>query len=185
MATLNPVIAKKAESVTAIKERFDRAVSAVLLDFRGVDVENITALRDKFRAKGIEYSVVKNTLVRRALAETSLGQNDEFKAQLKGPTAVAWSYEDPSTAAKIIKDFRKEGPEQEKLEIKCGVLSDEVFAAVRVENELATLPSKDEMRAMLLAQLNAPMESLVRQLTAPAQNFAYALDAKVRQEGEG
>lgn len=175
-------LAKEAE-VAKIKESFENAIAAVLVDFRGTTVETITELRARFRAKGVEYRVVKNNLVKKALEGTPLAENDEFLKALAGPTAIAWSFEDPSTAAKVIKDFRKEGDAHEKLTVKCGVLENEVFVGERVEKELATLPGKDEIRAMLLAQLLAPAQSLVRQLSAPAQNFAYVLDALVREKG--
>ena len=104
---------------------------------------------------------------------------------LKGMTAVAWSFEDPSAAAKIIKKFRKEDEKNEELEVKAGLLDGEVLSASRVENELATLPGKDELRAMLLAQMMAPAQSLVRQLQAPAQNLSYVFDAIRRKQEEG
>lgn len=181
---LNAAQTEKAKQVNAIRDAFDRAVAAVLVDYRGVNVENITALRAKFREKGVDYRVVKNTLVVKALAGTDLGKNEALSEHLKGMTAIAWSYEDPSAAAKVIKAFRKEGDEQEKLTVKCGLLDGEVLEAKRVESELAALPGKDEIRAMLLAQLMAPAQSLVRQLIAPAQNLAYVFDARVRQGGE-
>jgi len=182
MAAVNPKRAAKEQQVADVRDRFDRAVATVLVDFRGIDVEQVTELRSRFRDKGIEYRVVKNNLVVKALEGSDLAGNDTFMAYLKGPTAIAWSFEDPSTAAKIIKDFRKENDANEKLTVKCGLLEGQVFEGERVEKELATLPSKDEIRAMLLAQLNAPMQSLVRQLNAPTQNLAYALQAKVSQE---
>jgi len=184
MVELNAAQAEKAKQVNAIRDSFDRMVAAVVVDYRGVNVENITALRAKFREKGVDYRVVKNTLVVKALEGTDLGKNEDLASHLKGMTAIAWSYEDPSAAAKIIKAFRKEGEEQEKLTVKCGLLDNEVLDGKRVESELAALPGKDEIRAMLLATLMAPAQTLVRQLTAPAQNFIYALDAKVRQGGE-
>ena len=174
------VQAEKAAQVDAIRERFEKATSAVLLQFRGLDVASVTALRNDFRAAGVDYKVVKNTLVWRAVADTALDA-DEFKGTLVGETAIAWSYEDPSAAAKIIKNFRKDDVQAEKLTIKGAVLEDSFMEASRVETELATMPGKDEVRAMLLAQLMAPAQSLVRQLGAPAQNLAYLLDSRKRQ----
>ena len=167
----------KEQQVDMVREKFSEAVAAILVDFRGIDVESVTELRSLFREKGVEYRVVKNTLVRRALKDTPLGANEALLQHLKGPTAVAWSFEDPSAAAKIIKKFRKD---HEELTVKCGVLEGEILDSQRVETELATLPGKDELRAMLLAQLLAPMQSLVRQLHAPGQNLVFALDAKQR-----
>ncbi|MEO1420348.1 MAG: 50S ribosomal protein L10 [Pseudomonadota bacterium] len=174
----------KAAEVAAIRAQFERASAVVLLDFRGVGVPEITELRVRFRDAGVHYKVVKNNLVRRALADTELAGATELDAHLKGPTAIAWSFDDPSAAAKIVKAFRKQGEAHQKLSVKCGLLDTELLSAKRVEEELATLPGKDELRAQLLAQLLAPTQSLVRQLAAPAQNLAYALSARETQLGE-
>ncbi len=173
--------ALKKEHIDFVRERFAKASAAVLLDFRGVTVEDITRLRAKFRAAGVEYKVVKNNLVRKALIGTALENSDVFDAKLAGPTGVAWTYEDPSQAAKIVKEFRKENEKTEKLTVKGGVLGDRILTAAQVEGELATLPGKDELRAKLLAVLQAPAQNLVRLLQAPGQNFVYLLSAKERQ----
>jgi large subunit ribosomal protein L10 len=177
--------AQKDQQISTVRERFAKATAAVFLDFRGVDVETITDLRARFRAAGVDYAVVKNNLVKKALADTKLADNAALAPHLKGPTGIAFSYEDPSLAAKLIKAFRKEGEDKEKLTIKCGVLDTEVFDGARVESELATLPGKDELRSMLLATLLAPMQNLVAQLAAPGQNLAFALDARRRQQEGG
>jgi len=184
MEDLNAAKTAKAEEIAKVKDNFDRSIAAVLVDYRGINVGLITELRSRFRAKGVEYRVVKNTLVTRALAGGPLEGNEELAGHLTGMTAIAWSFEDPSAAAKVLKEFRQEGEEQEKLTIKCGVLDGEILDGKRVENELALLPGKDEVRAMLLAQLMAPAQSLVRQLSAPGQNFVYVLDAKMRQDNQ-
>lgn len=180
----------KSAQAKVVKERFDEASAVVLVDFRGVDVETITALRAQFREAGVDYKVIKNNVVRKALEGTDLAQNVAFTDQLVGPTALAWSYEDPSAAAKIIKKFRKERADTltpkekpEKLLVKGGLMDGEFLDAKRVEQELAALPSKDEARAMLLAQLMAPMQNLVGQINAPGQNLAYVFEA-FRQKGE-
>lgn len=172
---------EKAAVVDAVKENFDRAMAVVFVGFAGIDVDQITDLRNRFREAGVEYKVVKNRLIKKALEGTPVASNPTLELALKGMTGVAWSYEDPSAAAKIIKKFRKEADKNEKLEFKCGVLENEVLDATRVENELANLPGKNELRAMLLAQLMAPMQQLVMQLNAPAQNLGFAIDARRRQ----
>ena len=179
----------KAAQAVSVRESFENATATVLVDFRGVNVEMITNLRARFRDAGVEYKVVKNNVVRKALEGTELADNEEFTANLVGPTAIAWSFEDPSAAAKVIKNFRKDftdvlrpKDEDEKLLVKCGVLEGQVLDAKRVEKELATLPGKDEIRASLLAQLMAPMQNLVGQINAPAQNLALVLDAYRRKE---
>lgn len=168
---------EKAVAVDEIKERFERMTSAVFLDFGGMTVEEVTKLREGFRAKGVEYKVVKNTLVRRALEGqpylSSLG------AVLKGMTGIAWSFEEPSAAARVVKDFIKEN---EKLEIKAGVLDGTVLDAKAVETQLATLPNKDEARAMLLATMMAPAQRMVMLLNTPGGNFVRLLRAKEQKD---
>jgi large subunit ribosomal protein L10 len=176
--------AVKQEQIDLIKDRFARATSAVLVDFRGLNVLKVTELRNAFRKVGVDYKVVKNKLVQKAVKGTPL-ENEAFLKNLVGTTGIAWAYEDPSTAAKVLKDFRKDEAIAAKLAIKCGVIENTVMDGARVESELATMPGKDEIRAMLLATLNAPAQSLVRQLQAAGQNLVYALDARMRQLEEG
>ncbi|MGE0786211.1 MAG: 50S ribosomal protein L10 [Sandaracinaceae bacterium] len=177
---------EKAETVEAVKHEFDKAMASVFVGFEGIDVPQITDLRARFRAANVQYRVVKNRLIKQALKGTAAEGNATLDKSLKGMTAVVWSYEDPSAAAKIIKAFRKEDEKNEKIAFKGGLLDDEVLSAEQVENQLANLPGKDELRAMLLAQLLAPMQKLVMQLQAPAQNLGYVLDAiRRKQEGGG
>lgn len=174
---------QKATLQAALAERFQRASSFVLVDFRGIDVPSITDLRGRFAGVEVDYAVVRNNICLRALKDIESVDADALAPHLVGPTAVAWSYEDPSAAAKVIKAFRKDaGDVGEKLVVKCGMLDGQLLDAAAVESQLATLPGKDELRAQLLAQLLAPAQQLVRQLAAPAQNFAYALDARKRQQ---
>jgi len=174
--------AKQAE-VALIKQKFEKATTAVLLDFRGINVEQLTSLRTEFRKVGVEYKVVKNTLVKIALKGTAY-DNKELNAQLKGQTGIAWSFEDPSAAAKVIKAFRSVNDANGKLGVKCGVIDAKLMPGPQVESVLATMPGKNELRAQLLATLQAPAQNLVRLLQAPAQNLAFALDAhKRKQEG--
>lgn len=178
-------LAAKQDEVAVIREKFDKASTAVFLDFRGVNVEQITSLRAEFRKAGVEYRVVKNTLTKIALRGTPY-DSAEVNAQLKGQTGIAWSFEDPSAAAKVIKTFRAASEANLKLNVKCGVVDAKVMPGAQVETVLATMPGKDELRAHLLATLQAPATSLVRLLQAPGQNLAYLLSAHVRkQEGGG
>ena len=167
----------KSELIGTVRGKFDKMTSAVFLDYKGMTVEQATTLRAHFRKAGVEYKVVKNTLVKHALkGQPFVGKLDDV---LVGMTGVAWSYEDPSVAAKILKAFRKEeGPEGEKLSIKAGVLDGQILDGKAVEESLATMPGKDELRAMLLATMQAPLQQFVQQLNAPAQNFVYLLAAK-------
>jgi len=170
--------AQKAEAIETLKAQFSKMSSAVFLDFTGMTVGEVSKLRDVFRAKGVEYKVVKNKLVQKALADHSWAPG--LNSVLRGMTGVAWSFEEPSAAARAVKEFIKEN---EKLKIKAGLLEGQVLPPAAVENQLASLPNKDEARAMLLATFNAPAQTLVRLLNAPATQMAAVLAAKQRQAG--
>ena len=165
-----------------IKGRFDKMTAAVFLDFKGMKVESATKLRAEFRKAGIEYKVVKNTLIKHAIKQHAWAKS--LDKSLVGMTGVAFSYEDPSAAAKVVKAFRKD-PAQAKLQIKAGLIDGQVLPADAVETQLASMPGKNELRASLLATLQAPMTQLLQILQAPAQNFAYLLKAKEDQGKEG
>jgi len=171
---------QKEAVVGSIKEKFDRMTSAVFLDFKGLNVEAVTKLRDEFRKSGVEYRVVQNTLVRYAIQHRGWAKN--LDDTLAGMTGVAWSYEDPSAAAKVVKAFRKD---HEKLKIKAGIIEGQVLSAQQVEEQLATMPGKDELRAKLLATFQAPLQQFLQQINAPLQNFVYLLKAKEDKANEG
>ena len=165
----------KSAIIGDIKGRFDKMTSAVFLDFKGMTVEQVSKLRVEFRKNGVEYRVLKNTLVKQALAGKPWSKL--LTDTLKGMTGVAWSYEDPSAAAKVVKAFRKDN---EKLQIKAGLVEGQLLDGKAVEAQLATMPGKNELRAMLLATLQAPLQSFVALLQAPTQNLVYVLSAKER-----
>jgi large subunit ribosomal protein L10 len=170
---------EKEAAVASIRENFAAMSSAVFVNYAGLTVEQITNLRNQFRAKGVRYEVLKNTLIKRALSDASY-IDVLAKTALKGMTGVALSFEEPSAAARIVKEFAKTN---DKLTIKAGLMDGAVLGPRAVENQLATLPSKDEARAMLLAQMMAPAQTFVRLLNTPAQNFALLLEAKKRKDG--
>ena len=170
--------ATKDVQIGQIKARFDKMTAAVFLDFKGMTVEHVTKLRAEFRKAGVEYKVVKNTLVKHALKDAPYKQ--KLDDVLVGMTGIAWSYEDPSAAAKVVKAFKKD-PAGDKLQIKAGLIEGSILDANGVENQLATMPGKNELRAMLLATLQAPLQQFVALLAAPAQNFVYVLSAKERE----
>ena len=163
----------KTTIIGVVKGKFDKATSVILLDYKGMTVESATKLRANFRKVGVEYAVVKNTLIKHALKASPY--DDKLGKSLTGMTGVAWSYEDPSAAAKVVKAFRKdEGDAGQKLQIKAGLLD----GGKQVEDTLATMPGKDELRSMLLATFQAPLTQFVQLLQAPAQNLVYVLKAK-------
>jgi large subunit ribosomal protein L10 len=167
---------EKVVQIDDIKARFAKMTSAVFIDFQGMTVEEVTKLRDDLRAKGVDYRVVKNKLVRHALKGAPwLGS---LEPALKGMTGVAWSYEEPSAAAKVLKDFVKDN---EKLKIKAGLLEGQVLDGKAVQDQLATMPGKNEARAMLLATFNAPAQRMVMLLNTPGGNLVRALQAKAQK----
>lgn len=173
--------AQKETIVGSIKEKFDRMTSAVFLDFKGLDVATVSKLRDEFRKSGVEYRVIKNTLIKHSIKSHAWA--NKLDSSLVGMTGVAFSYEDPSAAAKVVRAFRKD-PAHEKLKVKAGLVDGTLVAGDKVETDLASMPGKNELRASLLATLQAPLQNFVQLLNAPAQNFAYLLKAKEDKEKE-
>lgn len=172
---------EKAKAVQEVKDLMDKATSVVFLGFKGMDVITVTDLRSKFRTAGVKYLVVKNTLIQQALKGSPLESDAQLEKVFAGETAVAFSFEDPSSAAKVVRDFRKLGDKQEKLQVKAAVLESTVMAGPQVEAQLASMPGKDELRAMLLATMQAPLQQFVMQINAPAQNLVYVLEARRKQ----
>ena len=174
--------AVKDTQIGEIKARFDKMSAAVFLDYKGMTVEQVTKLRAEFRKSGVEYKVVKNTLVGHAIQENAWAK--ALEKSLTQMTGIAWSYEDPSAAAKVVKEFRRH-KEHEKLKIKAGLIDGQVLTADAVESQLATMPGKNELRATLLMTLQAPLQQFLQQLNAPLQNFVYLLKAKEDKANEG
>jgi large subunit ribosomal protein L10 len=168
---------QKTAQIDEIRSRFEKMTSAVFISFQGMNVTAVTKLRSEFRKSGVEYKVLKNTLVRQALKNQSYVT--QLDASLAGMTGVAWSFEDPSAAAKVVTAFKKDN---DKLKIKAGLIEGQVLDSKQVESQLATMPGKNELRSMLLATLQAPAQTLVRLLNTPGQQLAIVLDAKRRQD---
>jgi len=167
----------KATAIGQIKGRFDKMTSAVFVEFKGMTVEEVSKLRGEFRKSGVDYRVVKNTLVKQALKDKPWSK--AVGKALTGMTGVAFSYEDPSAAAKVVKAFRKDN---EKLKVKAGLIEGQLIDGASVESQLAQMPGKNELRATLLATLQAPLSKFVALLQAPSQNFVYLLSAREGQE---
>jgi large subunit ribosomal protein L10 len=164
---------EKVQAVEEIKGHFAKGTAAVFLDFSGMTVAEVSNLRNQFRAQGVTYKVLKNSLVKRALGDAPAVA--KLSKALKGMTGVAFSGEEPGAAARVIKSFVKEN---EKLKVKAGLLDGQVLDAATVESQLATLPGKNEARAMLLATMMAPAQRFVMLLNTPAGNFVRLLNAK-------
>ncbi|MBB5174997.1 50S ribosomal protein L10 [Texcoconibacillus texcoconensis] len=150
---MSAVIDAKKQIVSEIATNLQESKSSVIVDYRGLDVAEVTELRRQLREAGVEYKVYKNTMVRRATAETNLTELDEV---LVGPTAVAFSQDDAVAPAKILHNFSKDHAD---LEIKAGVVEGEVVSVDKVK-ELAEIPSQDGLLSMLLSVLQAPMRNM-------------------------
>ncbi len=172
--------AQKEEQVGQLAEKFARAKCVYIADYRGIDVQAANNLRRRIRSEGggdFEYHVTKNTLLRRACADTDMALLlDHFQ----GPTAVALSYGDPVALAKILADFSED---HEVFSLKGGVLEGEALDAAAIA-KLATLPSLEALRTMIVCLLQAPATKLVRLLSEPGASVARVLAAKGRQECE-
>lgn len=160
MATID---AKKV-AVEQIKENFDSAKSAVVVDYRGLTAGEATELRAKFRENGVVYKVYKNKLVKIAISGT---QFESLSEELAGPNAIAFGTTDAVVPAKVIKEFAKTHP---KLELRCGVVEG-IFYDNKKILELADLPSKEVLIGRFLGSVKAPVS-----------NFAYLLANIIKEK---
>lgn len=161
----NAIEMKKAV-VAEIKEKLVAAKSVVLIDYRGLTVAEVTELRNQCRKAGVEYAVLKNTMVNLAAKEAGI---EGLEAFLKGPTAVAFGMEDAVAPAKVLTEFIKK---TKKTEIKCGLLDGQILDAAGVE-ALAAIPSRE----VLIAKIMGSMMSAV-------SKFVYVVEA-IRKKAAG
>ncbi|PTL38476.1 50S ribosomal protein L10 [Alkalicoccus saliphilus] len=150
---MSTVIDQKSQVVDEIAGKLKDSKAAIVVDYRGLNVAEVTELRQQLRDAGIDFKVYKNTMVRRATAETDLTGIDE---QLVGPTAIAFGYDDVVAPAKLLNNFAKE---HEALELKAGVIDGEVATLEQVK-ALAELPSYEGLLSMLANVLQAPVRGL-------------------------
>ena len=146
--------------VADIREKFHKSQTVVLVDFRGLTVEEDTNLRNEFRKAGVEYCVLKNTMIDLAVKDTNY--ESLMQAHLKGPTAVAFGYTDMIAPAKIAVEF---GKKSKKLAIKCGVCDGSYLEANGVQ-ALAELPSKEVLIARLLGSMMSAVSGFARVVEA-------------------
>ena len=161
----------KQELVTEMHERLGRAKAVFLADFRGMDVGKATTLRNELRSASVEYRVFKNTLLERASQGTDM---ECLSPYLTGPTAIAISYDDPVSAAKVLSKFAKDP--QGKFVLKVGVLSGKLLDVKQIQ-ALAELPSREVLIAKMLGSMQAPATNFVGVLAALPGSLVRALDA--------
>lgn len=166
---------KKEETVRELTQKLESAVGAVVTDYRGLNVAEVTVLRAKLREAGVDYKVVKNTLAR--LAAKNAGLEDLY-TYLEGPTAIAFSNQDPVAPAKILSDFAKD---HKALEIKGGLLEGKVISLDQVK-ALADLPSREELLAQILRAMQGPMYGFANVLQGTIRNLVYVLEAVRKQK---
>ena len=160
------VLELKKQQVAALKERLDGSIAGVVVDYKGISVEDDTKLRKELREAGVEYTVVKNTLLGRAIDGTSLA---DMGSALEGTTAIATSKDDYVAAARILGKY---ADKSNTFNLKTGYLDNEVISLEKLE-ELAKLPSREVLLATVLSAFNAPIAS-----------FARAVQAIVDKDGE-
>ncbi|WP_408008927.1 50S ribosomal protein L10 [Pseudalkalibacillus sp. A8] len=160
------VLEQKKQLVSTIAEQLRNSKATIFVDYRGLDVAEVTELRKQLRDAGITFKVYKNTMTRRAAEEAELGGLSE---SLVGPTAIAFSEEEVVAPAKILNNFSKE---HEALVIKTGVIEGQITSVENIK-ALAELPSREGLLSMLLSVLQAPM-----------RNFALATKAVADQKEE-
>lgn len=176
---MNKNMEGKVQKVSEIVERLDKSKSMVMVDFKGITVEEITALRVKFREAGVDYVVLKNTLVERALTEKGIeGLHD----LLVGPSAFAFGMKDEVAPAKIISEFIEQS-KSDKMSIKAGIVEGKVIDKNAVL-ALSKLPPREVLVAKMMGSLNAPITNFVGVLSATLRSLVYAVDA-VRKQKEG
>lgn len=161
----------KIQSVLALKERLGAAKAAVLTEYRGLTVRQLSDLRKQLKATAAEYKVVKNRLARLAVKDSSL---DPLAAHLTGPTGLVLTKQDPVAVARALQAFVRTNP---ALTIKVGFVEGKVLQAPELK-ALADLPSKEALRAQLVGVLQGPLRQLVTLLTAPHRELAHVLEAR-------
>lgn len=169
-------IEEKQQVVQEIKHKLEEATLVICTDYRGLNVEQITDLRNKLRVPGVEYRVLKNTMFRFALKEAGYG---DIATHITGPNAVVFSNEDPVGPAKTVFEFAKANKE---LEISLAILQGKMISAEGVK-DLAQLPPKEVLLAQVVGTMQAPISSFVRVLNANLTGLVRALDG-IREQRE-
>jgi large subunit ribosomal protein L10 len=172
------VKSEKVESVAELHEKFARAFSAVLADFRGLTVQEITDLRQQLRDASLELAVVKNTLARLAVQETPF---ERLSPYLNGPTSITLSYRDTVAPAKILSAYVKKQP---KLAVRAGLFEGEIVPAEKIA-EIADLPPRDVILAQALAAMQGPLAGLVWTLQGVLSTFMGTLQAIHDKKAQG
>ncbi|NNG27890.1 MAG: 50S ribosomal protein L10 [Ignavibacteriaceae bacterium] len=161
---------EKTEVISEVKEMIENSTAIYLTDYSGVDVEDVNDLRNQFRKEGVRYKVFKNTLFKIALEES--GKYDKLADHLIGMTSFAFASENPVAPAKIIKKYFDD---KKKLSLKACYIEDEYFDGDQLK-ALASLPSKDELIAGIMASLDSPASGIVGSINAVMRDLLSVID---------
>ncbi len=167
---MRPAIIKKEKQVNELKEKLTQISSAILTDFRGLTVKEMTDLRRQLKAANIDYKITKNNLMFRAVNESDLKTLHQY---LQGPTAIAFGLDDPTVPVKILMNFIKE---YKKLEIKAGIIQGRVFNAEEL-TQISKLPSKEILLTQFIGGIQAPLAGLVNVLSGTIKGLLNVLKA--------
>ena len=168
---------EKAETVAAVHARLKAAKMAIVTEYRGLTVAQMTRLRREIRQASGEYQIIKNTLVRRALKDTAYG---DLERLLQGPNGWVLAYDDPVMLTKALVKF---ADDNDKLSIKGGIFEGQFMEPAKVK-VLAQMPSKPELQARLLATINAPATRLVRLIQEPGARVVRLLETLRKGKSE-
>ena len=160
---------EKEQLVANIKEKLNKAKSVILAEYRGITVKEFTILRARLRKEGVDLQVMKNTLGKIAIEDLGVEDASQY---LVGPTVWAFSNQDPTSAAKVLKEFARTHP---SMVLKGGILDKKGFGPKMAE-ALADLPSREVLLGQVAGMLQAPITGLVRVLQGPINKLGYALE---------
>ena len=166
----------KIDRVSELKDKLDRCSIAVATGYAGIGVNDINDLRRRMRGAGIEFTVVKNNLMKLACDDA---QRPEAKDIVEGPTAMAFGYDEPTEVARALVDYIRTS--RSILNIRGAVLASGSILPSADVNRLATLPPKPQLVASLLGQMQAPLQRLLAALNGPLRNLDALLQARIQQ----
>lgn len=179
---MSDVLNAKKQFVTEMAEKFEKSASVIVVNTRGLNVAEDTELRKQLREEGVELRVVKNTMLRRATDEA--GIDEEIKEIFTGPTTVAFSYDDVSAPAKVLKEFAEDN---DQIVLKGGLVEGNVISVDQID-AIAELPSRDELYSMLASALKGPARKTAQAVNAmaeqPLRNAMLTLQALAEKKEE-